>query len=283
MKLALFGLVLVALLVVAAFLYGHHQWDGGTRQLRALLAGARMPMATVRYDAAETMELPAPVRRYFSLALREGQAMVASVELEHRGTFNMGETAPQWKEFQSTQYVVMQKPGFDWNGTILMMPGLPVYVHDAYVVGQGILRAEMAGLFTLADMAGTPEAAEGELMRFLAEAAWYPTRLLPSQGVVWEAVDEKRARATLVDGGTRVQLEFRFGEDGLIAGVRAAARYRTVGKRLEAAPWEGRFWAYREHDGMKVPMEGEVSWILPAGPWPYWRGRITQLRYEYEH
>ena len=35
-------------------------------------------------------------------------------------------------------------------------------------------------------------------MRFFA--AWYPTALLPRQGVRWEAVDDRSARATLEEG-----------------------------------------------------------------------------------
>jgi hypothetical protein len=43
-------------------------------------------------------------------------------------------------------------------------------------------------------MRGTGEIAEGQLMGFFAEAAWYPTALLPGQGVRWEAVDDSSAR-----------------------------------------------------------------------------------------
>ena len=47
-----------------------------------------------------------------------------------------------------------------------------------------------------ADLLGAlGEVAQGELMRFFAEAAWYPTALLPSQGVRWQAVDDTSARA----------------------------------------------------------------------------------------
>ena len=49
------------------------------------------------------------------------------------------------------------------------------------------------GLFTVAAMHNTAELNQGELMRFFAEAAWYPTALLPSQGVVWEAIDDNSA------------------------------------------------------------------------------------------
>jgi hypothetical protein len=72
-----------------------------------------------------------------------------------------------------------------------LLPGLPVRVHDAYVAGEGRLHATLLALITLADLRGTREMAEGELMRFLAEAPWYPTALLPSQGVRWEAAGER--------------------------------------------------------------------------------------------
>ena len=42
------------------------------------------------------------------------------------------------------------------------------------------MHGAVLGLVTVVDMADTPELARGELMRFFAEAAWYPTALLPS-------------------------------------------------------------------------------------------------------
>ncbi|MFZ0257155.1 MAG: DUF6544 family protein, partial [Gammaproteobacteria bacterium] len=47
-------------------------------------------------------------------------------------------------------------------------------------------------------------------------------------------------------------------------------------------PWYGRFWNYDERGGMRIPLDGEVAWLLSEGPKPYWRGRITQLVYEYQ-
>ena len=73
-------------------------------------------------------------------------------------------------------------------------------------------------------------------MRFLAEAAWYPTALLPSQGVRWDAIDDTSARASLVDDVTTVSLVFRFDVQGLIYSAHAAARYRTVNGALVATP-----------------------------------------------
>ena len=72
---------------------------------------------------------------------------------------------------------------FVWHARIQMLPGLDVRVHDAYVAGEGLLDPNILGLFTLLDMRGSGEIGRGELMRFFAEAAWYPSALLPSQEV----------------------------------------------------------------------------------------------------
>ena len=120
-------------------------------------------------------------------------------------------------------------------------------------------------------------------MRFFAEAAFYPTVLLPSQGVQWKAIDELSATATLKDGKTAATLAFRFDENGLIQSVRAEARGRTVGGAVIPTPWEGRWTNYERRDGMCIPTEGEIVWMLPEGAKPYFRGRITSLHYEFAH
>ena len=154
-------------------------------------------------------------------------------------------------------------------------------VHDAYVAGTGILHAAVLGLIPVADVRDTPEMARGELMRFLAEAAWYPTVLLPGHGVTWQAVDESTADATLTDGEIAVTLRFFFGPDDLVERVYAESRARTVGGATEPAPWDGRFTNYQKRDGMLVPIDGDVGWVLPAGRHSYWRGHIKQVTYEY--
>jgi uncharacterized protein DUF6920 len=278
MLLVVVGLVVV---VAAAVLYGEFHWRSGTRELRDRLQAARVSIKPKVFDGRELERVPAPVQRYFRSVLQDGQPIVAAVTLSHTGTFNMDESAEQWKPFTSSQAVVTRRPGFDWDGRIAMMPGLPVYVHDAYVAGEGILHAAVLGLVSMVDLRGGGEVAKSELMRFFAEAAWYPTALLPSQGVLWDAVDDQSARATLKDGDVTVTLLFQFNEEGLIDAVRAEARGRTVDGTVVPTPWHGRFWNYAIRDGIRVPLDGEVSWLLSEGAKPYWRGRITQLSYRF--
>lgn len=281
LKIIILIIIALAAAIALTVSYGPVHWQSGTQKLQARLDAGRQPIKPAAYDARELEGLPAPVQRYFRAALSAGQPLIASVKLAQEGTFNMSETAPKWLPFTSKQVVVTRRPGFDWDARIRMAPGVNIFVHDAYVEGEGILHATLFGLVPVAHMRGTPEMARGELMRFLAEAAWYPTALLPSQGVRWQAVDSASAQATLSDGGVSVTLLFRFNAAGLIDSVRAESRGRAVNDTVVLTPWECRVWHYEVRDGMRIPLEGEVTWQLPEGPLPYWRGRITELAYEF--
>lgn len=154
-------------------------------------------------------------------------------------------------------------------------------VQDSYADGVGRLHGSVLGLVTVAKAGETPEMTRGELMRYLAEAPWYPTALLPSQGVRWEPISDSSARATLTDKDTSVAMEFEFNDTGLIHRVYAPARHRIVGNTLKETPWEGRFWSYLRVQGMLVPTKGEVGWVLPEGTLPYWRATVTPVSYEH--
>lgn len=271
----------LALIFVGLNVGGAMRWTGATQAILARLEAKRLPASPARYDPREIEGLPAPVQRYFSTVLTPGQSIVTAATLEHTGHFNLSPTGEQWKPFTSRQRVIVQRPGFLWNARIALAPGVSVRVHDSYADGEGLLHAAVSGLFSVADLRGGGELARGELMRFFAEAAWYPTALLPSQGVRWTAVDEHSANATLTDGALSITLLFRFDDAGLMASVRAEARGRMVGGETSMAPWEGRWSHHQRVDGMTVPLTGEVAWLLPEGRKTYWRGTVTSLRHEW--
>ena len=267
--------------------FGARRWADATQALQTSLEAGRIkakrggPSPPTRYDARELEGLPAPVQRYFRAVLKDGQPIINAVTIAIAGTFNMSPTAQQWKPFTSRQRVVTHRPGFLWDAKILMWPGLTVRVVDSYIAGTGLLRAAVLGVFTMADIRGGGEIARGEIMRYFAESAWYPTALLPSQGVRWEAVDDRSANATLVDGPLSLSLLFRFNDAGLIASFRAEARGGMVGKDMVMAPWEGNWSNYRVHHGVQVPFTGEVAWMRPEGRKPYFVGTVTSLTFEF--
>ncbi len=160
-------------------------------------------------------------------------------------------------------------------------PLMNVRVRDAYLDGKGMMHGEILSLFSVVDAHDDARLDAGALQRYLAEAVWLPTALLPSENLRWSAIDDRRALATLTAAGTTVSLEFSFSESGEVTGISAPVRYREVNGRYEPTPWAGRFWNYEERSGMMIPVEGEVEWQMPEGAEPYWRGRIVDASYDF--
>lgn len=278
-KIAIGLVVAVAVGLVSLVLVGRWVWHARSQSLLAELTAPARAIEGMAFRLEVTEGLPAPARAYLARVLAPGQPAIVSARISHSGTFNMGSDEPQWRPFSSTQDVLVDGPGFLWNANVLMAPGMPARVHDAYVNGSAVLTARLFGLIPVMDAEDSPELAQGELMRFLAEAPWYPTALLPSETVTWTPIDDDSARVTLVDGDTSVSLEVRFGPDGLIESVRSEGRYRDVDGTQVLTPWEGWFWNYEERDGMLIPLDGEVAWLRQDGRWPYWRGHIDEITY----
>ena len=283
------GIILGALVVIAIGLraVGASRWARMIRthttqiESGSVDARGRLP-SPARFDPRELEGLPAPVQRYFRAVLEDGQPIISAATLEMTGTMNMSATGEQWKPFTSRQQVVTRKPGFLWDAEVAMFPGLPAHVEDSYIAGHGRLIAKVFGLFTVADSQGTGEIARGELMRYFAESPWYPTALLPSQGVRWQAVDDACANATLVDGPITLTLLFRFNDAGLIASVRAESRGAGAGKDgvMVMLPWDCALSDYQPQGGMLIPMTGEAAWVQPEGRKVYFVGRVKKLSYE---
>ncbi len=282
------GLPLCAVATLAFCLraYGSRRWASSIQGLTHRLEAAKPDGAVhqdspTRFRSHELQDLPAPVQRYFRAVLQEDQRIVSAATIDMAGTLNMSTTSDRWRPFTSRQRVVTRRAGFLWDARISMAPGLAARVVDGYIAGEGLLHAAVLGLFTVARVQGGGEIARGEFMRFFAEAVWYPTALLPSQGVRWEDVDEHSANASIADGPLALTLRFRFNDAGLIDSVRAGERGSMMGDRVVMLPWECSLSDYQMRQGMRVPITGEAAWIRPEGRKPYFRGTITAVSHEF--
>ncbi|MDQ6827694.1 MAG: hypothetical protein M3081_02380 [Gemmatimonadota bacterium] len=261
--------------------FGVTSWRrSSVRDVARIYAPSRTspPARPTRYTRADIDGLPAPVIRYFEFALTADQPLVERAHIEWAGDFSM--RRGRWSAFTAAQDYAVRPPGFVWDASIAVMPLVNVRVRDAYIGGVGSLLARVGGVLRVVNKRGTPEMAEGELMRYLGEAVWYPTALLPSAGVSWRAIDDITATATLTDGATTVSLDLHFGSRGEIVRM-SAIRPRDVSGSPVPTPWAAHVSDYARQDGMMVPAAGEAEWVLPSGALPYWRGRPTSIHYAF--
>ncbi len=223
-------------------------------------------------------DLPAPVARYLRYALKDGQPIIKTVKIRHTGEFNLNK---KWIPFDSEQHFSANPPAFVWDAEMRMNPLVNVRVRDAFTDGKGSGSAKIYGLFSMMNAHDDVKLDAGAMQRYLAEAAWLPTALMPGENLYWTAIDENRASATLTDGKTTVSLEFRFNDASEITEVFTPARFYGTGGEYKTFPWLCRLWNYEERGEMMIPIEGEAEWLLPEGAAPYFKGRITAIDYEF--
>jgi hypothetical protein len=220
--------------------------------------------------------LPPSVARYFEFALGSDRRPIRRAHLRFTGKFAAKPNA--WAPFTAEQDITPVPPGFVWDARIRMVGPVSVRVRDSYSNGVGTMRATVAGVFGIVDQHGTREMAAASLQRFLAEAVWVPTALLPRDGLSWSEIDDTTARVTLTDRETTVSLDMTFGTRGEIVDA-SGVRFRDVKGTPVPTPWIGEHRDYERIDGMMIPTSGEVAWVLPeGGRTPYWRGRLVEMK-----
>ena len=191
----------------------------------------------------------------------------------------MGDATAPWRPFSAMQHFTVDPPGFVWDASFEIVPLVPVRVVDLYKAGEGALRAKILSTIPIVDAKPSPEMNSGELVRYLAETVWFPTALLPGEGVDWAPIDEHSARATLNHNGTTVSLVFYFNIRNEVERVFAESRYREVDGAFEPTPWTGHFSNYQVRNGMLIPIDGKVAWNLPGGDLSYWRGHLEEIEF----
>ena len=247
--------------------------------MRSLLQ-VRAETDDISIGATAAQRVPEPVARYFAFALPASPRRILSARIEWTGTF-LPRRGARRMPFTAHQDVLLDPPTFVWDADMKMLPCLHVRVHDSYDAGRGTTRARVARFVSMVNQSGTPRTADAALQRFLGEAIWFPTALLPSAGVEWRSVNGRRATATMSDAGHRATVDFYFGDRGEIVGC-SALRYRDVGDRSILTPWQTRSWDYESIDGFMIPRSAEAEWILPEGSLTYWRGTVEKVTYTFE-
>lgn len=249
---ALAALSLVA--VVAARSYGHLE------SLRNAVAHSRL-----RHPAARTDLPPEVVQLALRLGARPG---VSRVDLRQTGQMWSAPGARPM-DFSARQTAATTRLDYIWTADL--GPGGAVKAADYYVGGVGGLEVRALGLVTLAHEVGTAEIAQGEALRYLAELPWNPDAILLNHELAWAVVTPTTLRVSHHDAA----ITFVLGADGLPQSISAPARVYMGkgGKRL--APWRGRFSDYAWMGGRRLPMTGEVAWVLDGAEFVYWRGHLT--------
>lgn len=204
----------------------------------------------------------------------DGGAPIAGVRLLQRGEMRLRPGARPLR-FEAVQEIDARRVAFRWRSRFAFGPLRPLTVVDAYDGGQGSLEGRVAGV--RAFRADGRDVARGEAMRYLAELAWIPHALRLNGALDLTGLGPTQAEAATIAGGERVAVRLLSDPSGDVIGASAPDRPRLEGGVGVPTPWRGRFWDHGELGGLRVPRRAEVAWVLPDGPFAYWRAEVTSL------
>lgn len=274
--------VIVVCAVIAVFIGQAREISKADMLVETLVQSSSGPVTgTVDFDSFS--RLPPPVARYFRRVLADGQGLIKTVWIRQSGLLRTSTTTDAWSSFTARQVVAPPATGFVWNARVKMPFATHVRVLDSYIAGVGAGRVSLLSAFPVAADAGEPELNSGALHRYLAEAVWYPTALLPQSGVTWNPIDDHSATVTITDRGTTVSLEFRFNDVGEVVAIYSPGRFGRFEGTYKQVPWEGHFRDYQPHGGMHVPSFGEVGWYEGDTLQLVWKGNIVAVQYQLGH
>ena len=265
--------ILVSAVIIAVWIGSRRQQRTLSAQIDRLIRSGSADSDTAAPGPEGLDTVPAVVSRYLRLAIGT-TPQIREVRIRQTGRLRTDVHTQRWMPFEAEHLVVPPAAGFVWNARVRIAPLAYVRVRDALIEGQGSGQVSLFSAFTVSAAANTPEMNSGSLHRYLAEAVWYPTALLPGPKLRWTEIDATSALATLTDHGVSVSLEFRFGGSGEVTGIYTPARWGTFPDGYKQVPWEGHFRGYQERDGVLVPTEGEVGWYVDNAWHAVWKGTV---------
>ncbi len=272
--------VVITLLVIINF--ERHIPEYMENNLVRQFAGQVSPQAiSQRVNFAGLQTLPAPVARYLKHVLKDGQPLISLVKIRQTGALRTKTSTNTWHTFTAKHMATPITPGFVWGAKVNLLWKIWLRVSDACMSGASTSKVDFLSVIPLGSESNVAALNTGALHRFLAEAVWYPTALLPGGGVEWAPVDDHSAIATLTDRNISVSLEFRFNENDEVAGVYTPARNQRINGDYYPTPWEGHFSHYVSQAGMRVPSYGEVGWYA-EGEWRcVWKATISNMKFNF--
>lgn len=273
---AKFGTI-INVIAIAGIVLGWANWNfqGLAAQERLALLAAKNTLTTDQISAEHLAGLPPVIQRWLTQAGVIGQPRIHTIHLQQRGTMRTGPDG-QWMPFVAEQYFTTDPPGFVWTADVQMMPLLRLKGIDIYRKGQGHMRIKALALVPVVNAAG-PEIDQGTLLRYLGEICWFPTAALHDY-IRWEQINEHTAQATMHYGEVTASGIFTFDTAGDMQSFTANRYYeRKGGATLER--WHIQNTAIGERNGLRMPVQSEVTWQLEEGNYTWLRLEIAEIRY----
>ncbi|UWX53785.1 hypothetical protein NYZ99_11605 [Maribacter litopenaei] len=277
---AKFGTIANLIILVSAILaYSNFSFKNKVAEERNKLFENSQPVNEKIITKDTLSELPAVIQKWLTNSGVIGKKFISNVHLVQELQLKMKPEQLEWNNGAAEQYFTVQPPAFNWNITTQMNSILKVVGRDKFENGNGEMTIKLFSLIPVANAKNHEKVNQATLQRFLAEIVWFPSASL-SPYIKWESLNEYSAKATMDYEGTRGSGEFHFDEKGNFKKF-IALRYQDS-NATEPTEWTVIATKTEERNGLKIPVECEVSWELENDKWTWLKLQITDIQYNVE-
>lgn len=272
---------LANLLIAVMLVYAWGTWRFNTmvrNEVQAVLSDT--PTTAAVLTDKDISHLPPIVQQWLRRSNVVGKRVSRSVHLHQSGLMRTKRDG-KWMPVSAEQYFTVKHPGFVWVADVKAAPGVHLAGRDLYLDGHGHMLIKALSLYPVANSGGAT-VDQGNLLRYLAEIAWFPSAALAPY-ITWEAVDDHRAMATMHYGDVTASGVFAFTPKGDLESFSALRFYdRKEGPTLE--PWfiNVEPGAYKEFNGVRIPVRSSVTWKLREGDLTWYKVQIDEVEYDGE-
>lgn len=217
--------------------------------------------------------LPIPVQKYYRYCGYIGTPKMSYAKVVYKDVdFLFSKDKPMIK-IDYTQYNFVNQPNriayIDSS-----MYGVPFEGLDLYIDGIGSMKGIIAKLFTLFHQTGKTMN-KSSLVTFLSESLIVPNAALQDY-IVWEAIDDLHAKATIAYYGIATSGVFTFNEKGEMLSFTTDDREAaSTDGTSEKVRWSIVCNEYKEMNGIKKPTVFQAIWNYDDGDLVYFDGKGT--------
>jgi hypothetical protein len=265
--------VLVALGAIGVSAYGRMAFQGEAARFASPLT--RTYQSTP--PAVSPDLLPPPVADYLAKVFEGNVRRIKTASLTIQGGIVMEAGRGGAPMNAQKTYRVSGRPGFIWSGQVTSTPLVWIGATELYIEGSGLSRAEVFGVYRLANLVGG-ETDVAQLARLFVEAAWIPS-ILAEPYVTWTGYTVDTATGTITDGERSFTATFHFDRNHLLRSVTADAHPHFEGERYVMRPWRGEYKKYVEHGGVLIPEQGFADWVIDGKSLRYLGEEVTSAHY----
>lgn len=215
--------------------------------------------------------IPDIIFEYFARSVPSSPDEARSTLLVQEGQMRL---APDrgWMPFNARQYICANQTEFHWRARWRLPHLIFGTVVDAFQNKCGRLDAKIWGFIPIARGRGA-DIDRGEIQRYLAELVWCPMAFLHNSELHYKQLSDRLVRVWAFTEDTYIDLTFN--NEGDIIGAKTSTRVRDGSPQ----PWEGKFYDFKNFGEIRIPSKGEVWWETPEGPFVYWKGCITSIKW----